>query len=299
MIDDIRYLIIFAKIVEKGSLTAAAEELDLSVSTISSHLSKLEANLGVALVYRNTRKLALTNDGMNILETARAMLDLYEKGLLEFSQRAVSTAGSLRIAVPSVLLGYPPFMQEIAGFAMQFKDASLQLLCSDVREDIVGDGIDVAFRIGGLPDSTLRARSVFAFERVALASPALLEGAGLLVHPEQLAGMAWIGLSMMPSQRSFTHVDGETCTIRYTPRVTVDSVEAAYQLALAGLGLAAPPAFRAGADLASGALVRVLPEWSLAPLTVHAVWPGNMPSTSLAFRLIKRLHDSLGSRPGE
>jgi DNA-binding transcriptional LysR family regulator len=295
MIDDIRYLIIFAKIVEKGSLTAAAEELDLSVSTVSAHLSKLEANLGVALIYRNTRKFALTADGENMLETARAMLDLYEKGLLEFRRRAVSTARTLRIAVPSVLLAYRPFMQEVAQFAAQFKDASLQLLCSDVREDIVGDGVDVAFRIGGLPDSTLRAKSLFAFERVLVANPALLEGAGLLLHPEQLAGMPWIGLSMMPSQRSFTHANGETCTIRYAPRVTVDSVEAAYQLALTGVGLAAPPAFRAGADLAARALVRVVPEWSLAPLTVHAVWPGNMPSTSLAFRLINGLHGRLGS----
>jgi DNA-binding transcriptional LysR family regulator len=299
MIDDIRYLIIFAKVVEKGSLTAAAEVLDLAVSTVSAHLSKLEANLGVALIYRNTRKLALTADGMNILETARAMLELYESGLLEFKQRSVSTAGALRIALPSVLLAYRPFMDEIGQFALRFNEASLQLVCSDLREDIVGDGVDVAFRIGSLPDSTLKARPVFAFERVTVASPALLEGAGLLVHPRQLAELPWIGLSMLPSQRTFTHAGGESCTIRYTPRVTVDSVEASHQLAIAGVGLAAPPAFRARAELAAGALVEVLPGWSQAPLTVHAVWPGNMAPTSLAFRLINQLHRRLADQPAE
>lgn len=293
MIDDIRYLIIFAKVAEQGSLSAAAEALGLSVSTVSAHLGKLEANLGSALVYRNTRKISLTGEGARLLETARAMLDLYEKGMLEFRQRGVSTAGSLRVAVPAVLLGCRPFMQALSTFARQYEHAAIQLACSDTREDIVGDGFDLALRIGGLPDSTLKAKPVFSFARIVAASPALLEGAGLPRHPDELAALPWIGLSMLPDARSFTHAGGATCTIRYAPRIAVDSVEAAYQLAREGVGLAAPPAFRAGADLATGVVRQLLPEWSLAPLTVHAVWPGNITASSLAYLLIHHLHERL------
>lgn len=296
MIDDIRYLIIFAKVAELGSLTAAAESLDLSVSTVSAHLARLEGNLGTALLYRNTRKVSLTGEGVRLLDTAKAMLDLYEKGMLEFRQRSVSTSGTLRVALPAVLLGCRPFMHALSTFAMRFDGAAIHLACSDTREDIVGDGFDVAFRIGELPDSTLKARPLFAFARIVVANPALLEGAGLFRHPADLAQLPWVGLSMLPDVRSFTHPDGETCTIRYAPRVRVDTVEAAYQLAMGGVGLAAPPMFRACADLANGAVRQLLPDWSLAQLTVHAVWPGNTSTSSLAYLLIKQLHDQLGEQ---
>lgn len=104
MIDDVRYLIIFAKVAELGSLTGAADALDLSVSTVSSHLSRLETNLNAALFYRNTRKITLTSEGASLLNTASAMLELYEQGMLEFKQRTVSTTQTLRVAVPAVLL---------------------------------------------------------------------------------------------------------------------------------------------------------------------------------------------------
>lgn len=99
MIDDIRYLIVFAKIVESGSVSGGAAALGLSTATASAHLSRLEKNLNSALLYRNTRKLSLTQDGESVLETARSMLELYEKGVIEFKQRSVSTAGKLRISI--------------------------------------------------------------------------------------------------------------------------------------------------------------------------------------------------------
>ncbi|MEX7609777.1 LysR family transcriptional regulator, partial [Enterobacter asburiae] len=90
MIDDIRYLIVFAKIAEAGSISGGAEALGLTTATASAHLSKLEKNLGCALLYRNTRKLSLTHDGANLLETAKSMLALYEQGVIEFKQRSIS-----------------------------------------------------------------------------------------------------------------------------------------------------------------------------------------------------------------
>ena len=107
MIDDIRYLIVFAKIVEAGSISGGADALGLTTATASTHLSKLERNLGSALLYRNTRKLSLTHDGASLLETANAMLELYEKGFIEFKQRTISTTNKLHLSLPCLLYTSP------------------------------------------------------------------------------------------------------------------------------------------------------------------------------------------------
>ncbi|MCO2092273.1 LysR family transcriptional regulator, partial [Pseudomonas aeruginosa] len=160
MIDDIRYLIVFAKIAETGSVSGGAEALGLSAATASLHLSRLERNLGRALLYRNSRKLSLTQDGTQLLDTARSMLELYEKGFIEFRQRAVSTRNSLRISMPAVFVN-GDFTRHLAAFIEEHPDLDLGIACDDSRHDIIGDGIDIAFRIGDLPDSSLKARHLF------------------------------------------------------------------------------------------------------------------------------------------
>ena len=293
MIDDIRYLIVFAKVVEVGSLSGGADILGLTPATVSLHLSKLEKNLGTALLYRNTRKLSLTHDGAKLLETAKAMLDLYEKGIIEFSKRAISTNGNLRISVPAVLIG-SIFMARIAEFIDGHPDVHMEIACSDTREDIIAESIDVAFRIGDLPDSTLKAKHLFALPRKVVASRALLNRFPTIDHPRDLERLPWIGLTMRPSVRTFRNVGGEQCEIRYDPRIIVDSVEASYQLAKLHIGLAAPPEFLIKDDLKQRLIEHVLPTWSLDPLKVYAVWPPNMATSSIAYTLINALYGSFG-----
>jgi DNA-binding transcriptional LysR family regulator len=296
VIDDIRYLIVFAKVAQAGSLSRAAEAMGLSVATVSGHVAKLEANLGTALLYRNTRKLSLTADGEKLLETARSMLSLYENGVIEFRQRAVSTAERIRVALPAILLGCQPFMDAFGLFCRAHTGLQADIHCSDQRADLIEEGIDVAFRIGQLEDSTLKAKPLFSFERMLVAAPALA-AAGQASDPDQLASLPWIGLSMLPNRRVFFAADGSRCEVRYLPRVQVDSVDAALALALQGLGLAAPPAFLAGPEVAAGRLVQVLPEWTLEPMTVHAVWPSNMQGSSAAYALINAIHQAFANAP--
>lgn len=292
MIEDIRYLIVFAKVAELGSLARAADEMDLSPATISAHLSKLEKNLGAALLYRNTRKVSLTADGTKLLETAQAMLGLYEKGVIDFKRRAVSTGTSLSISIPATLINHPGFMGAIAAFTKDAPDLQLVMQCSDHRSDVIGEGIDVAFRIGDLPDSSLKAKPLFAIERLVVAHPSLLQAHPRVSHPRDLAGLPWIGLAMRPDHRAFHDKRGNRFDIRYTPRVRVDSVEAAYRLCMQGLGLAAPPVFLARDDIMRGRIWEVLPGWTLEPLAVHAVWPPNMSRNSVAYQLINTICDS-------
>lgn len=289
MIEDIRYLIVFAKIAEIGSISGGAEALGLSTATASQHLAKLEKNLGTTLLYRNTRKQSLTHDGTGLLETARAMLELYEKGVIDFKKRSVSTRNTLRISIPAVFIN-SDFTQYLAKFIDSHPDVRFELSFSDTRDDIVADGIDVAFRIGELPDSSLKARHLYLLPRRVIATKALLAEYGPVGHPSDLEHMKWIGLSMRPNTRVFRHVhSGDEVEIRYTPRVRVDNVEASFRLAVLGIGLAAPPVCLSEEGIRRGDIVAVLPEWTLEPLQVHAVWPPNISTSGIAYTFINAL----------
>jgi DNA-binding transcriptional LysR family regulator len=292
-IDDIRYLVVFAKVAESGSFASAARVLGLSTATTSQHVSRLEARLGAALLYRNTRSLSLTVDGARLLETAQSMLALYESGLLGFRQR--SYAGSqLRIALPAVLLR-SPLLPALASCMRAHPEVRFHLQSADTRNDLIGENIDFAFRIGQLADSGLKARPIFTLQRWVVAAPSLFGGAEPPSNPEQLSTLPWIGLSMRAHERRFVHASGEVCSFRYTPRIQVDSVELAYQLSKQGLGLAAPPDFLVQTDASHEAVCRLLPEWSLEPLSVHALWPANLSKRSLAYAVIEAVAAKLAA----
>lgn len=296
MIEDIRYLIVFAKIAEVGSISGGAEALGLTTATASLHLSKLEKNLGSALIYRNTRKLSLTQDGASLLETAKSMLDLYEKGFIEFKQRSISTKNNLRISIPAIFIN-SEFTQHIATFIREHPDVCLSISCSDSRNDIIADGIDVAFRIGDLPDSSLKARHLFLLPRRVVAAKELLAEYPLIRQPQDLERMKWIGLTMRPNTRVFRHQEsGEEVEIKYTPYVRVDNVEASARLALLKIGLAAPPNFLTDEHVRRNEIEAVLPEWSLEPLKVYAVWPPNISTSSIAYTLINTIYNSFTHR---
>lgn len=297
MIEDIRYLIVFAKIAQVGSISGGAKALGLTTATASLHLSKLEKNLGSALLYRNTRKLSLTNDGASLLETATSMLELYEKGVIEFKQRSISTRNNLRISIPAVFIN-SEFTQHIAAFINAHPDVGLTISCNDTRHDIIGESIDVAFRIGELPDSSLKARHLFLLPRRVIAAREFLAECGPIQRPEDLAQMKWIGLTMRPNTRLFRHEEsGEEVEIKYTPHVRVDNVEASYRFAQLKAGLAAPPNYLSDEDIRRNEVVAVLPEWTLEPLKVYAVWPPNISTSSIAYTLINSIYNAFNARP--
>lgn len=295
MIDDIRYLIVFAKIAQAGSISGGAEALGLTTATASTHLSKLEKNLGSALLYRNTRKLSLTHYGASLLETANSMLELYEKGFIEFKQRSISTSNKLNLSIPAVFINIL-FTRHLAEFIKEHPDVSLNISYCDTRKDIIADSIDIAFRIGELPDSTLKARHLFVLPRHVVASKKLLCNYQPVNHPGDLEKMPWIGLSMLQNSREFRHKNGEVTLIKYTPLVYVDNVEAAYNLAKHQIGIAAPPCYLSKEDIKREDMQLLLPDWSLEPLKVYAIWPSNISTSSIAYTLINKIYNSFESK---
>lgn len=296
MIEDIRYLIVFAKIVQAGSISGGADALGISTATASLHLSKLEKSLGAALLYRNTRRLALTADGAKLLETAASMLEMYESGVVDFKRRGSHVDSRLRVTLPAIMVD-SALMAQIGAFIAAWPDLNVDLSCSDCVSDIVAESFDVAFRIGDLPDSSLKARRVFELPRKVVASQALLDRYRAFHRPEDLASAPWIGLTMRPDVRVFRHVSGEEVRIGYVPRVRVDNVDASYRLARQGVGLAAPPESLVTADIEGGLIREVLPDWWLDALPVHAVWSANVARDSVASRLVDFVYDALNGVP--
>ena len=288
MIDDLRAMAIFAKTVETGSFRAAADEFKLSPSVVSHHVSQLEDRLGVALLYRSTRRLSLTHDGERLLEAAKAILAAAEDGLNAIARRSAEPAGRLSITAPA-FLSRGTLIEDIATFAHAFPKVALSINFSDVKQDLIRDGIDLAIRIGALQDSSLKCKKLFDVKRKLLASPEFVAGKKKPRRPEDLLEWDWIGVKMRPDNKILTHKKGEACKVDFTPRISVDSIDALCQLAIAGLGLATPPLFLVEQEIRAGRLIEPLPAWNVEALGVYAVWPPNAPREGLTFRFIRFL----------
>ncbi|WP_274594863.1 LysR family transcriptional regulator [Parasedimentitalea marina] len=158
MLDQLRQIAIFAKTVDHGSFRAAAKALRLSPSVVSHHITQLEAQLGVALLYRSTRKLSLTRDGERLIGAARKMIDAAETGLHAVSDLAPQPSGELRVTAPAVL-AQSTIVRRIAKFSIAYPGVRLALDFSDLRREVIGEGIDVALRMGSSRIAPLRFES--------------------------------------------------------------------------------------------------------------------------------------------
>lgn len=291
MIDELRALAIFAKTVESHSFRTAAKELKLSPSVVSHHISQLEERLGVTLLYRSTRHLSLTPEGENLFIAAKQMVQAAENGLNKITHKSPEPSGKLSITIPAVL-SKSPLMNALANFAKTFPKIALSIGISDVKQDLIRQGIDLAIRIGELKDSALKAKRLFVMPRKLIVAPDYMIKHKAPHKPQDLAGWDWIGLQMRANHKTLINKAGKNVQIHFQPRIIVDSVETVSTLAIAGLGLATPPSFLVENEIKKGLLVELVPLWGVESLGVYAVWPPNSSKKSLAFRLIDFLEKS-------
>ncbi|PWG61572.1 LysR family transcriptional regulator [Spiribacter halobius] len=294
MLEDLRALVLFAKTVETGSFRKAAEAFGLSPSVVSHHIAQLEQRRGTALLYRSPRKLALTASGRRVFGEASALARSAESIARLFAEDAKEVAGEISVSFPAALLR-GPLMRRITAFAHDHPDVSITLIATDRRTDIVGQGVDMALRVGTMPDSALKAVSVGQVERTLVCAPALLHRYGRPAEPSELAAWPWIRLAMLPPARDLIGPHGERARIQFTSRIQVDSVDAMYQLTRAGLGISSPPDYLVAEDLVTGDLVPLLPQWSVTAMPVYAVWPPNTPPRSVTRRLVDYLREPIES----
>lgn len=284
--DRLRALSVFVRVVERGSFSAVAHELGSTQSAISKLVAGLEAELGVRLLLRTTRSLALTSEGERCLEHARRLVD--EMGELEETLRcgAHQLSGRLRVAA-SVGFGRLVLMPAIAGFLRAHPALRIDLRLNDGFIDIVGQGIDVAVRLGELADSSLRARRIGSSRRLLLAhrdylaatrrrrsrrplrQPQDLTQHNCLVYTEvaQPGGWRFYGRPEggdAPGSELLVEVDGNLRT---------NSSEVIRAGVLAGLGIAHAPEWLFADALASGEVVSLLPAWRAPSIPIHLVSP--------------------------
>lgn len=290
MIDNLRQLAIFAKAIDHGSFRKAAAELRLSPSVVSHQISQLEEDLGVALMYRTTRKLRLTTQGEAMLAAAHKMLEAVEHEFLNVSATAKEPSGELRITAPSVLT-LSPLMEAFAAFSKTYPRIKLSLDFTDARRDIIDDGFDVAIRMGKRSKKSGNQRRLFFVKRILVGAAAFVAQQRSHTAPDALQDWDWIALTPVQNLPLEFHKDGAK-SVRIAPKANVatNDAQALYRLARAGAGLAIVPDFLANADVASGDIEHVLPDWAPDAVEVFAKWPANAPRNGL----IKLFLDEIG-----
>ena len=288
-------MLAFVSVVDCGSISAAAEQLEQTASGVSRALSRLEEKLAVTLLRRTTRRLELTEEGEVFLAQARRILASVEDAEEQMTLRRQAPAGRLRIntASPFMLHVIVPLIGE---FRALYPQIELELHSDDRIIDLLERRTDLAIRIGALRDSSLHARPLGCSPVRVLASPAYLAARGMPRTPAELEGHDLLGFTQLEHLNSWPlrHAQGDSLAIR--PTLRASSGETLRQLALAGAGLVSLSDFMTEQDRASGALVEVLADWRVdRRQPINAVYYRN---TALAARITCFL-DYLGECLGE
>ena len=289
----------FAAVVDAGSITAAAEQLDLTVSAVSRLLRRLEDKLRTTLLRRTTRRLELTDEGGAFLRRARDILAAVDAAEEQMAARRLHPAGRLRVdaATPFMLHVLVPLLD---GFRARYPDVDLELHSNEGIVDLIEKRTDVAFRIGPLKDSTLHARSLGSSRVRVLASPAYLRRHGMPARPEDLAHHVRLGFNQPDTLNDWPLRDADGGVLHVRPTIASSSGETLRHMALAGLGIVCLSDFMTRTDRQTGALVPLLPDHALeVRQPVHAVYYRN---TTLAARItcfVDHVAHALGPRPFE
>jgi DNA-binding transcriptional LysR family regulator len=271
MTDRFQALRLFVRVARTGSFSAAARELGLSQPSASRIVAELERELSAALVIRTTRALKLTEAGSDYLARVEPIL-----AALEEADHAARGGGELRGLLrigTSSSFGVREVIPRLPAFLAQHPHLRIGLAISDARQDLVTEGVDLAFRLGTLTKATIIARKLGQGSRLVAASPDYLRSVPLPESPSDLAAhVVILGPGLGPDAWSFTK-SGRRLSVRVEGRLSVDANEAAIAAAVAGLGLTVTSLWACRAELERGDLVRVLPDWAMEPIDLHAIFP--------------------------
>ncbi len=267
------HLKLFTRIAALNNISQAGKELGLSAAVSSSHINKLERDLGVRLIHRTTRKVSLTEDGSAFLPHAMNILDGVEAGIASVGQGDVCPKGTLRITAPASF-GRMHILPALDQFLETYDQLSIELHLSDSIVDLVEGGFDVAIRNAALNDSTMIAKRLATDERILCASPSYLKEYGEPKKPKDLIKHKCVNLMGLDSW-TFKSEKSEQ-TIKTNNRLITDNGEAARDASAQGLGITKTATWCSYEHLRSGKLVQVLKDYQLASdVALWAVYPSS------------------------
>ena len=294
MSDRLQELAVFVRAAESGSFSRAGRELGLSQPSVSRIIGELETRLGVTLLLRTTRRIAVTDAGALFLDRAREILAEIEDA--EDAARGLdSLRGMIRLALP-VVYGTRAIIPRLPRFLNLHPSLQVEMAIADARQDLVTEGADIAIRLGELDDSVFGARKLATLERMLVASPSYLKSRGTPKTPADLASHDCIfgPGNFGRASWSFSRNGTETA-VDVRGRIHTDSGPGVLASAMAGLGIAIASPVMVGPELTAGALVQILRGYKLAPVNVHAVFPGGPRPSAKVRALVDFLAQELKS----
>ncbi len=270
--DQFKQISTFVEVTSKGSLSAAARAEGIAPAMIGRRLDALEERLGVKLLQRTTRKIALTNEGASFLEDCQRILAELEDAESAVSERSTHASGHLMISAPAGF-GRQHVAPLMPSFLAEHRDVTITLNLNDRLVDLIGEGVDVAIRIASLSDSNLISTKLADNQRVVVASPAYIKRHG---RPETLADLQkhnCLAMSSEGNQRGWTfRQHGKITTFKITGNMICNDGQVLHDWALSGKGLAWRSMWEVGSAIESGKLVSVLDEFAAPGNDIYAVF---------------------------
>jgi len=268
---------ILIAVVDAGSLSAAARQLDMPLATVSRKVGELEAHLKTRLLHRTTRQLSLTEAGASYVAACRRILEELGEAERAATGEYATPKGELVVTAP-VVFGRLHVLPVLAEFLAQYPEIDVSLVLTDRVVHLMDEHTDVALRIGELPDSSLVAAGIGSVRRVICASPAYLASHGIPTKPRELAGHACITFEVLASRRAWVFRAGRReQSIPIHSRLAVNTAEAAISAAVLGVGLVRVLSYQVAQALQDDTLRVVLDDFESAPLPVSLVHKGQTP----------------------
>ncbi len=271
--DRLRAMEVFVAVADAGSFARAGERLRISPPAVTRAVSALEERLGARLFNRTTRSLNLTEAGERFLESSRRLLAELEEAERDAVGEAAVPQGHLTITA-SMTFGRMALSRIVEEFLSAHPRISASVMLVDRVVNLIEEGIDVAIRIGDLPDSSLVARRVGEVQRVMVASPGYLKKRGAPEHPSELKMHSVIAFTGLMANREWRFVEGgKAGQVSLRPRLEINDAATAINAAQSGEGITTVLCYMVGEKIRSGELVPVLEPYWLAPAPVQIVYP--------------------------
>ncbi|WP_243079904.1 LysR family transcriptional regulator [Pantoea sp. MQR6] len=300
--DRIELMQTFIRIVESGSLSAAAQQLGTTQPTISRRLQTLEQRLGLKLIMRTTHALKLTDDGERCYAQARQLLATWYALEDDLTRASDDPVGTLRVRAPHAF-GQDQLIAPLLDYLRRYPRLNVEWMLNDRTPDFMAENVDCAIQVGAPTDTSLVAILLAEVPRIVVASPDVLAQHAPVEQVEQLCDLPWLALtSFYRNEVALQRVqDGQPVNLAITPRLSSDSLYAVRKAALAGMGAAIVSAWVVQEDLAAGRLIQLTPEWQAPPLPIWLTypWASYYPARlTQFFAMIKDVMPTLaGTRP--
>ena len=284
----------FVRIVEAGSLSAAAAQMNATQPTVSRRLQLLEKTMGVRLLLRSTHAISLTEDGQRCYERGKELIATWQSFESEVRGAGDEPVGMLRVVAPHAF-GQDQFVAPLAKYLQRYPNMRVEWLLHDRMPDLIAENVDCAIRVGAVTDPSVIAVKLGEVPRIVVASPALLKGGTLPQDPSALAHLPWLALrTFYRTEVSLTHCgSGRTERFGIQPRLSTDGLQALRNAAVLGLGVGLGSSWAMAGDLAAGRLVHLAPEWRADALPVYLVYAPSRFQPARLRRFIETMREHL------